>query len=224
MKESQEKGTPPTIGMGVYGEAHPVTDDSDEAARIVGLDFAVNTLINKRGEHCAVYAGEFHEVHQAAIAEAKTHYATEMPADADIVVANAFYKANENLIALFAAPSALKHSGGDFVLINNCPEGQVPHYYAGPWGKFLRGVGATPSSIAPFVNHLINFNKYPFPGSFWPVTPEEKLTNLHRWDDVIAALKKWHGEKAKVVVFPDATIQMFPTSGKPRHHAGTAAH
>jgi hypothetical protein len=39
-----------------------------------------------------------------------------MPADADIVIANAFYKTNENLIALFAAPSALKNSGGDFVL------------------------------------------------------------------------------------------------------------
>jgi nickel-dependent lactate racemase len=224
MKESQQKGTPPTIGLGVYGETHPVTDDSDEAARMVGLDFAVNTLVNKKGEHCSVYAGQFHEVHQAAIAEAKTHYATEMPADADIVIANAFYKANENLIAISVTPSALKHSGGDVVLVNNCPEGQVPHYYAGPWGKFLQGVGAMPASIAPFVNHLINFNEYQFPGSFWPVTPKEKLTNMHRWDDVIAALQKWHGDKAKVVVFPDATIQTFPLTAKPRHYAVCPAH
>jgi len=117
MKESQERGTPPTIGLGVYGEVHPITDESDEAARMAGLDFAVNTLINKKGEHCSVYAGQFHEVHQAAIAEAKTHYTTEMPARADIVIANAFYKANENLIALFSTPSALKHSGGDLVLV-----------------------------------------------------------------------------------------------------------
>ena len=224
MKESQEKGTPPTVGLGVYGEVHPLTDESDEAARMVGLDFAVNTLINKKGEHCSVYAGQFHEVHQAAIAEAKTHYTTEMPARADIVIANAFYKANENLIALFSTPSALKHSGGDVVLVNNCPEGQAVHYYAGPWGKFSQGVGATPTSIAPFVNHLILFNEYRFPGSFWPITPKEKLTNMHSWDDVIAALKKWHGDKAKVVVFPNATIQMFPMTQTPRHDAVLPAH
>jgi len=74
------------------------------------------------------------------------------------------------------------------------------------------------------VNHLINFNEYPFPGSFWPVKPPEKQTNMHRWDDVIAALKQWHGDKANVVVFPDATIQMFPMTEKPRHHAVLAAH
>ncbi len=88
---------------------------SSETRSCTACRFAY-TLINKRGKHCSVYAGQFHEVHQTAIAEAKTHYATEMPADADIVIANAFYKTNENLIALFAAPSALKNSGGDFVL------------------------------------------------------------------------------------------------------------
>ena len=59
------------------------------------------------------------------------------------------------------------------------------------------GIGATPSSIAPFVNHLINYNEYPFPGSYWPVKPPEKQINMHKWDDVIAALKGWHGDTAK---------------------------
>ena len=86
------------------------------------------------------------------------------------------------------------------------------------------GIGATPSSIAPFVNHLINYNEYSFPGSYWPMKPPEKQINMHKWDDVIAALKGRHGDTAKVVIFPDATIQMFPTMPKPTHHAGIAAH
>ena len=166
MQESQAKGTPSTIGLGVYGDNHPVTDDSDEAAELVGLDFVVNTLVNSQGEHCYVYAGHYHEVHMAAIEEAKAHYLTPFVQDADIVIANAFYKANENAIALFSTPNSLKHEGGNIVLINNCPEGQVPHYYAGPWGKFSRGVGATPTQLAPFVNHCILYNEYRFPGSF----------------------------------------------------------
>jgi hypothetical protein len=47
---------------------------------------------------------------------------------------------------------------------------------------------------------------------------------MHRWDDVIAALEKWHGDQAKVVVFPDATIQIFPMTEKPRHYAVCPAH
>ena len=224
MKESQEKGTPPTIGLAVYGDSHPVTDDSDEAAEMVGLDFVVNTLVNLQGEHCFVYAGHYHEVHMAAIKEGKSHYATPFVKDADIVIANAFYKANENMIALFSTPNSLKHEGGDFVLVNNCPEGQTTHYYAGAWGKFSRGVGATPSQLAPFVNHCILYNEYKFPGSFWPIEPAEKLRQMDKWEDVIDQLRQWHGDQAKVVVYPNAVIQYIDMKEAPRHHPVLPAH
>jgi nickel-dependent lactate racemase len=224
MKESQEKGTPPTIGMAVYGDSHPVVDDSDEAAEMVGLDFVINTLVNSRGEHVSVYAGHYHEVHMAAIKEGKSHYLTPHVKNTDIVIANAFYKANENLIALFATPNSLKREGGDLVLINNCPEGQVPHYYAGEWGKFSRGVGATPSQLAPFVNNCILYNEYKYPGSFWPMEPKEKLRQMDKWADVITLLKKLHGDQAKVVVYPNATIQYIAITEKSRHDAVCPAH
>lgn len=224
MKESQEKGTPPTIGMAVYGDSHPVVDDSDEAAEMVGLDFVINTLVNSRGEHVSLYAGHYHEVHMAAIKEGKSHYLTPYIQNADIVIANAFYKANENLIALFATPNSLKREGGDLVLINNCPEGQVPHYYAGEWGKFSRGVGATPSQLAPFVDHCILYNEYKYPGSFWPMEPKEKISQMDKWADVITMLKKLHGDNAKVVVYPNATIQYIDMTEKSRHHNVCPAH
>ncbi len=128
MQESQEKGTPPTIGMAVYGDTHPVTDDSDEAAEMPGLDFLINTLVNLRGEHCSVYAGA--------------------------------------------------------------------------WGKFARAVGATPTQLAPYVNHCILYNEYKFPGSFWPIEPKEKLSQMEKWADVIAQLREWHGDQVRVVVKP----------------------
>ena len=224
MTESQKTGNPPTIGMGVYGDNHPVTDDSDEAAEMAGLDFAINTLVNGRGEHVAVYAGHYHDVHVAAIEEGKSHYLTPFERDADIVIANAFYKTNENMIALFSTPNSLKHSGGDMVLINNCPEGQTTHYYAGEWGKFSRGLGATPSQLAPFVNNCIVYNEYKYPGSFWPMEPKEKLSQMDKWTDVIDKLKKLHGDTAKVVLYPNATMQFIDMKEKPAHDAVCPAH
>lgn len=156
----------------------------------------------------------------------------------------AAFKTDKGLISLTkAAPEMTKVTEGLTLGYGAWTPNTAPGDYGGNWNDFgvamiphftyhafhhagmIQVIGAYTSKNAVDVgNHLINFNEYPFPGSFWPVTPEEKLTNLHRWGDVIAALKKWHGEKAKVVVFPDATIQMFPKSETPRHPAETAAH
>lgn len=224
MEEAQKAGTSPTIGLGVYGDNHPVTDDSDEAAAMVGLDFLVNTLVNTRGEHCSIYAGHYHEVHMAAIKEGQSHYRTPLVKDADIVIANCFYKANENLIGILMTPNSLKHEGGDLVLISNCPEGMVPHYYAGAWGKFSRGLGAPDTKLAPFVNNCILYNEYKYPGSFWPMAPKEKLSQMEKWADVIDQLRQLHGDQAKVVVYPDATIQYIDMTEKLRHHDVIPAH
>lgn len=58
----------------------------------------------------------------------------------DVVFVNANAKYNEALIAIRVAAMDLK-PGGDIVLINHCPAGQVVHYlYSALWQRLRRGL------------------------------------------------------------------------------------
>ena len=74
------------------------------------------------------------------------------------------------------------------------------------------------------MNNCILYNEYKYPGSFWPMEPKEKLRQMDKWADVITLLKKLHGDQAKVVVYPNATIQYIAITEKSRHDAVCPAH
>jgi len=48
------------------------------------------------------------------------------------------------------------------------------------------------------------------------MAPEEKLIQMDKWADVIDQLRRWHGDQARVVVYPNATIQYIDMKEKPR--------
>lgn len=198
-----EKGN---TGMGVF-ENNPLQKEIQEAARLVGLDFIVNCLVNCWGETVAVYAGEPASAFTAGATEAKTHYLTPAVTDADVAVANIFAKASEALIGLFVASGAVSQKSGDVVLICNAPEGQVSHYLMGTFGNASAGRLRLEVKVPPQVRHLIIFNEYPeFAARNYFAEPE-KIFFASTWEEVMNLLQEWHGESARVVVYPDASIQ-----------------
>lgn len=203
--EESAKGT---IGMG-HHDGNLMRQEINEAASMAKVDFLVNAIVNGRGETCGLYAGELFQTFEAAVGEAKKNYLTiPYPVDADLVVANAFSKPNEMGIAFFLGVSALKEAQGTVVVIADSPEGQVPHYLVGRFGRDFGGRKYPVAAIPPGVK-LIIMTTYPDRTlADWFSNPEQ-ATIVSSWEQVMELLRSRHSEGTKAVILPNATMQYF---------------
>jgi nickel-dependent lactate racemase len=205
-------GIKPTQGMGLFDE-NLFRRDIDECAALAGIDFCINVVVNLWGETVALYAGEWRETYAAAVKEAKNHYRTNRLDAQDVVIANAYAKANEAAMGLGASMPFLDmaaKNGNSIVIIGNAPEGQIAHYLLGRWGKLTRPKLTNPAqtSFPPGLKQIIFYTEYPHLGSSsW--TDEAPVIYLIRWEDVLKALQKVHGPGTRVGIIPDATNMFF---------------
>ncbi len=204
-KSRENAGEKPEIGMGIYDQ-NPLRRDIDEAAGLAGVDFLINCLINGRGETVSLHTGDILAAHDAAVQEAKNHYLTPEVAGKDIVIANVSSPNNVTSVGLLISFPALNRRGGDVVLIASYPEGRVPHYLGGRWGRDTWAVQHRRVQIPDKVNHLIVYNEYPHPGSNW-FDDDARIIYCSRWEEVLSILRATHGNDARVVVYPNADIQ-----------------
>ena len=199
--------TCPTAGMS-YIEGNLFRQDIEEAAELTGIDFMVSTLLNLWSDNAWICAGDWKKVFAAAAAEAKSHYRTPPTLDKNIVIANNYAKVSECMIGMAAAIPMVTPKGGDIVNVANAPEGQVTHYLAGIFGKTTYAIQYSACQIPDSVNRFISFNEYPHRGSDW-YPPHDKIIYFSKWTQVLEALIREHGRRAKVAVIPDATNQYF---------------
>ena len=222
MNEAAAKSEPSKVGLGIYDpDERPAIDVNDEAAAMVGLDFLVNVVSNGWGQAVGIWSGDYGKVFVEALADGKENYATEPAEACDIVVANAFYKANEPMIALLCTAPSLKKSGGSVALIANMPEGMTTHYFQGDWGLTRAGKPphANAVNLGNNVDRLLFYNEYPHPGSSWWIEPKDKIEHLARWDMMLERLVRAHPGRPKVAVYPNADFQyMRREDGQPHHH------
>lgn len=192
-------------GMGIFDE-NLLRMDIEESATLAGLDIMVNCLVNSRGETTAVFAGDLKLSYAAAVQASKPHYLTPQSEANDIAIANTFAKSNEGFIGAAIAYRSVA-PGGDVVLIANAPDGQVVHYLLGPFGNSSFGPLRQAARVPSQVGRLIVFTEYPdFASHSW-FGESDKITFLHRWEDVLDVLKKSHSAGSKVAVYPSAEIQ-----------------
>jgi lactate racemase len=104
----------------------PARQNIEEAARIAGLDFILNAVINSKKEVLAAIAGDFIEAHRKGVEIVDSMYKVPVePADAVIVSCGGFPKD----INLFQATKSLENAvpavkkGGSIVLVAECTEG-----------------------------------------------------------------------------------------------------
>ncbi len=191
--------------------------DLEEAARMAGLDISVNALINMHRDTIGLFVGDLVEAHREGVKMGRKVYATEAPGEADIVVSNAYIKANEAALVVTLGSKMLKEAGGDLVVMGNIPEGQICHYLARSFGKEMGGRLWGPiKEMPPRINRLFALGPYLDKAGLDWVGPVDKITILNSWAEILGALKKNYGDKAKVVVIEDATLQYFPHSGLPK--------
>lgn|GEM_PF-30978 len=190
--------------------------DIEEAARMAGLHFIVNTLSNSRGKTCAAFAGSPKEAFAEASRHALKVYSTDVPYGIDVGIFNAFPRDTWFLLSLNALnvwasrdpDKEIVRRGGTIVIINACPEGLGEH---GLVGKGMRqhvrrdkhGTFKGPLEG----RRVIFFSPNVHPSHVYDHYPEGVLL-FNKWDDVLDEMKKEYGSGTMAVVFPCAPLQM----------------
>ena len=107
-------------------EGNPISDDMIEIARMVGLDFIINTVQGATGEILQIFAGDMEEAHQRAVEYIRAFCQIDLQHKADIVVTTPGKPLNIDLYQSLKAVIALEHviaPGGTIVLYSACPDG-----------------------------------------------------------------------------------------------------
>jgi len=179
--------------------------DAEEAARMAGLDFKVDTVVNLRRDPVAVYAGDFVETQRRASEAARQWHRTEAPRGMDIVVANTYMRANEAALGLWPAYASVGEEGS-IVLIANAPDGYINHWIFGRHGRH-RGARLWNPERKPLLRgkRLIIYSPYKERSLDMKLGLPEQTVWLREWKEVLEVLKAEHGPRPKVAVLPDAT-------------------
>jgi len=204
--KARKEGNGHLLGMGNYRE-NPMFKDFTEAAKLAGLDFKIDAILNGKGDICALFSGEPEAEHAKAVEYASHHYVTSPVKGADIVVVNNYCKVNEAVIGMIIGITLLSDKGGDLVLIMDCPAGQVVHYLIGSFGKSIKGRQFQPINytipwikraivLCPQLEHTMR-DWIAIPGMIW----------VKKWEDALQLLRQDYPSDARVAVVPDGTIQ-----------------
>lgn len=180
-------------------------EDIENAGRLAGLNFKIDTILNTNCEIVDLFAGDPVEEYYAAIPRAKELYHNHIGGKKDVVIVNANAKLNEAITARSIGEQFVKE-GGDIVIVNFAPTGQVTHYLAGPWGKEVGSPMFPQPKHKDNVNRLIIYTPYPDRTSELYFGTPDQVIWAETWEQVLDILSD-HGDGTTSVVIRDGTIQ-----------------
>lgn len=192
---------------GKVGDSNPLCSDIEDAVRLTGFDFKVDVLVNTRGQVVDLYAGHPMSAYREGILAAEKIYRSEFHCGQDVVITNAYLKANEGDIAMLLGFRSLKEKGGTCVLVMSSPAGQMTHYLMRSFGKYIGGRQWVTRSHLPEETELIVLSEYPDRTSFDSFDGEAGILWMKRWEEVLEHLNRKHTGKVKACVYPDGTVQ-----------------
>jgi len=196
----------PSTGWG-RNVGNILREDCEEFARIAGLDFKIDVLINGFNDSIAVYSGDVVEEQRAGARRGEGIYASEIPSGYDVIVLNTSAKANEAGIALSNWAPFISE-GSIIVLVANPPGGQVTHYAYGKFGRNRGGSIYNPPKPLQGIRRLIWFSEHPEVDPLLPIAPPEEIQKIRRWEEVIEEISSiLERRDVRVAVIPNADIQ-----------------
>ncbi len=189
--------------------------DMEDSARLAGLDFTIQVLINGKRQVIAVYAGDVVEAFREAVHDANKQYRTELARNADVVIANGYPRNMQETGFEWARRSM--REGGTAIFVAQMPLGHFTIHYHNEraswngesfWEKQASqaGTGRDPLKDA---GQLILFSQY-FQHRDMIRYPEGRVHLARKWEDVLALLKKNHGTSTNVAVYPYIGVQHEP--------------
>ncbi len=181
----------------------------DEVARIVGVNYIVNPLLNPEGGIMAMVVGDVEKAYWRGVEIGKELYAAKVPEGMDIIVCNAWPKDTEGTqagmarVPLYATRGKGLKDGSTVVITAACPEGLGFHSVMMP-GTLFRERGRMQAQAyahaAPKIRQILfspGLTRYEARAQFG-----EETTFYKTWPEVVADLERTYGASAKVCVFP----------------------
>ncbi len=183
--------------------------NSEEAARLAGLDMKVDCVLNNRRQVVGVFAGDFVRTQRRASVLAKEIYATPVAPPSDVVVMNTYPKEDQPTTGLWIAVQSVKQ-GGDIVIVSHSASGlSHPHYLFSRFGTDFGGRAWTPGRrftvggagrVIFCSPHLTKVDMEFYQG--------DNVHFVKTWDEVRALLEEGRAGPASVAIYPYAGIQM----------------
>lgn len=183
--------------------------DIEEAARLAGLQFKVDSVLGPRREVVGLFAGDLVAEHRAACRLANEVYHTVPAVEADVVVVNCYPDEPQWPRGTWAARTSLR-AGGDAVLVNHSYEGQNLNQYGSRLGTDFGGRGYRPGQrtehvasagrVIVFGPHLSMYDRQEL--------GRERVIWCREWGEVLAELASAHGPGTRVAVYPCAPLQL----------------
>ncbi len=200
---------PETTGLGNF-DKNVMRFNIEEAARMAGLDFKLDVIVNGQGATTAAFAGDFLAAHAQAVEMAKDVFASEpRPRNKQVVIANACAKPNEMGIALLLGVFGLADvTAGTVVIIADAPEGQVIHYLFGRFGRTYGGRGYPVGMIPPGLELIVQATHMDKTFADWFANPEA-VTWTRDWPGTLRVLLRKYGSGTRAAVVPNATMQYY---------------
>lgn len=119
----------PKARIGIL-KGNPIHEDMVDAAKMVGVDFIINVVLNSKKKIVKAVAGDLINAHLAGVKFYEKYGRMEIGEPADIVIASSGYPLDINLYqsvkSLVAAEAYVKENGV-IILLAKCAEG-VGHY------------------------------------------------------------------------------------------------
>lgn len=188
--------------------------DIEEIARKAGLDIVVNIVTNSTRGIAGICVGDMVEAHRRCVDLALKVYSTEVPRGVDIGIFNAYPKDTD----LIQAPNAFNihgsstrdivREGGTLVVVTASTEGKGYHSLQSRGMRLHMSLEENAIYRRIIKNKRIiifspNINLFDIE-EYWP----KGTLLIRKWTDVIEELRREHRDRARVAVFPCASIQL----------------
>ncbi len=114
-------------------EGNPARQDVEEIGRMIGIDFAVNAILNRERQIITAFAGDPLAVMQAGIPPARSIYEVAVDGAFDVMIVSPgghpkdinIYQSQKGM----AQAAAVTRDGGKMILCAACPEGSGNQHY-----------------------------------------------------------------------------------------------
>jgi nickel-dependent lactate racemase len=182
--------------------------DSEEAARMAGIDFSVNAIINADRDITDLVCGDVVQAQREGVRLARRHYSTPTVEGADISIGNGYPMANEGYKAYHIAVESVRE-GGDLVFLVYTPEGCRVHYYNGRFGTDYGGRGWTQDKYVkkPWkMDRIIVISPETLKADEWYYGVGAMWVNS--WTEALRLMEETHGPTAEVALYPYAAMQI----------------
>lgn len=191
-----------------------IRKDAEQAARMMGLDYKIDVLLNGQAEISALYCGDFEQEAKEARKQAAKHYQAKFIPECDVVISNSYFKPLEASCAYTPETIASLKQGGTYILTANSPYGVCTHYLYDKWGHTAPG-GALYAGLCNLDKDrgkLIAFSMYTVKGmrDSWFVDEAGGADYYKDWGKILRMVDD--GTPKKVGIYPMAECQILDNS------------